>query len=90
MDETWKSNPKLAGMDKNKLDMLQSLAEQGAGKSPNDLLPFLMTAMTQTRNSGMKFSQDEISVIIEVLKMGKSPEEVAKIDRMISLMRMMR
>lgn len=90
MDEAWKSNPKLAGMDKGKLDMLQSLAEQGAGKGPNDLLPFLMSAMTQTRNSGMKFSQDEISVIIEVLKMGKSPEEVAKIDRMISLMRMMR
>ena len=39
MNEDWKNDPKLQGMDRTKLDMLQQLASQGIGKSPTDLLP---------------------------------------------------
>ena len=85
-DDDWRNNPKLAGMDKSKLDMLQNMAQQGMGKSPSDLLPFIMSAASQGRKSGLKF--EEISPIIEVIKMGKSPEEAAKLDRVVSLMKM--
>lgn len=90
VSEDWKDNPKLNGMDKNKLDMLQHLAEQGNGKSAADMLPFLMNAASQGRNSGLNFSSQEISTIIEVLKMGKSPQEAAKLDRIVNLMKMIR
>ena len=73
MDDNWQDNPKLAGIDKNKLDMLQQMARQGAGKSPSDLLPFIMNAASQGRNAGLNFNSNEINTIIEVLKMGKSP-----------------
>ena len=33
---------------------------------------------------------DEISAIIEVLKMGKSPAEAQKLDKVVNLMKMMR
>lgn len=90
VSEDWKDNPKLNGMDKGKLDMLQQLAEQGNGKSAADMLPFLMNAASQGRNSGLNFSSQEISAIIEVLKMGKSPQEAAKLDRIVNLMKMIR
>lgn len=90
MNQDWKDNPKLAGLDHNKLAMLQSLAEQGAGKSPSEMLPFLMSAAKQGRHNGLNFSGDEISLILEVLKMGKSQEETAKIDKIVNMMRMMR
>lgn len=90
MNEDWKNNPRLAGMDKQKLDMLQGLAEQGNGKSASDLLPFIMGAASQGKNAGLKFNANEISTIIEVLKMGKSPEEAAKLDQIVNLMRMIR
>lgn len=90
MNEDWKSNPKLADMDQNKLRMLQSLAEQGNGKSAADMLPFLMNAAAQGKNNGLNFSSNEVSTILEVLKMGKSPEEAAKLDRIVSLMKMIR
>ena len=77
-------------MDKNKLEMLQNLAEQGTGKNASDMLPFLMNAATQGKNSGLRFSSEEISTVLEVLKMGKSPQEAAKLDRIVSLMRMIR
>ena len=90
MDTSWQNNPKLADMDKNKLEMLQNLAEQGTGKNASDMLPFHMNAATQGKNSGLRFSSEEISTVLEVLKMGKSPQEAAKLDRIVSLMRMIR
>ncbi len=88
MSDDWKNNPKLAGMDPQKLSMLQGLADQGLGKSPSELLPFIMGAASQGKNAGLNFSSNEISTIIEVLKMGKSPAEVAKFDRIVNLMKM--
>ncbi len=90
MDENWQDNPRLAGMDRGKLDMLQQLAQQGVGKSPSDLLPFIMNAASQGKNAGLKFNPNEINTIIEVLKMGKSPQERAKLDKVVSLMKMMK
>lgn len=88
MSDDWKNNPKLTGMDPQKLSMLQGLADQGLGKSPSELLPFIMGAASQGKNAGLNFSSNEISTIIEVLKMGKSPAEVAKFDRIVNLMKM--
>lgn len=89
MDGNWKSDPKLQGIDKNKLDMLQKLAEKGDGKNASDMLPFLMSAAAAGRKNGLNFSQNEISAVLEVMKAGKSPQEMAKIDRIVNLMRMM-
>ena len=90
MNDDWRNNPRLAGMDKSKLDMLQSFAEQGSTKGMNDMLPFLMGAAAQGKKGGLKFNANEISTIIEVLKMGKSPEEAERLDKVVNLMKMIR
>ena len=89
MNEEWKTDPKLRGIDRNKLDMLQNLAEKGNGKSASDMLPYLMSAAASGKKNGLQFSQNEISAVLEVMKAGKSPQESAKIDRIVNLMRMM-
>ena len=90
LEENWQDNPKLAGMDRSKLDMLQQMAQQGAGKSPSDLLPFIMNAAAKGKSAGLRFNPNAINTIIEVLKMGKSPQERAKLDQVVNLMKMMR
>ena len=90
LEENWQDNPKLAGMDRSKLDMFQQMAQQGAGKSPSDLLPFIMNAAAKGKSAGLRFNPNEINTIIEVLKMGKSPQERAKLDQVVNLMKMMR
>ena len=84
LEENWQDNPKLAGMDRSKLDMLQQMAQQGAGKSPSDLLPFIMNAAAKGKSAGLRFNPNEINTIIEVLKMGKSPQERAKLDQVVN------
>lgn len=89
MDE-WMNNPQLSGIDPAKLSMLQSLASQGSSKNQNEMLPFLMAAASNSQKKGMQFSPQEMNMIIEVMKKGKSKEEVAKIDQMMNIMRMMK
>ena len=38
----------------------------------------------------MQFTGAEMDIIIEVLKMGKSPQEIAQIDKMLMLMKFMK
>ena len=66
------------------------MAEQGRGKSPGDMLPLLMAAASQSKSSGKSFSTDEIDNIMEVLKMGKSSEEIDKMERIRTMMRLMK
>lgn len=90
MEQNWKNDPSLRNINPDKLSMLQNLAEQSGGRSPSDMLPFLMNAAASGRKSGLQFSSDEISAILGVLKAGKSTKEVAKIDQIVRLMSMIR
>ena len=49
-----------------------------------------MSASAQTQEKQMGFQPSEIDAVINVMKEGKSPEEIARIDRLIGLMRQMR
>ena len=87
--QDWMKDPSLSGIDPAKLAMLQSFASQGANKSQNDILPLLMTAAASSKKKGLQFTQNEIDMIINVMKTGKSKQDIAKIDKMASLMKMM-
>ena len=87
--QDWMKDPSLSGIDPAKLAMLQSFASQGAGKTQNDILPLLMTAAASQKKKGLQFTQNEIDMIINVMKAGKSQQDIARIDKMAALMKMM-
>ena len=88
-ESSWMNHPNLAGMDMSKLALLNSLASQGAGKSPKELLPFLLSAAAQGKSRGMEFNSQEMEQIIQVLKAGKSLEEVQRMEQIIQMMKLM-
>ncbi|MCD8338559.1 MAG: hypothetical protein LUD18_15075 [Lachnospiraceae bacterium] len=88
-DNSWMNNPALGGIDPAKLETLASLAQQAQGKKQNELLPFLMAA-AQSDSGGISFDSTETEAIINVLKIGKTPQEIQKIDRILSIMKTMR
>lgn len=86
---SWMNHPNLSGMDTSKLAMLSALAEQGSKKSPQDLLPFLLSAASQNKAKGVKFSNQEMDAIIQVLKLGKPAAEVERMEKIIQMMKML-
>lgn len=89
-DESWMNNPALGGIDPSKLQMLSALAQQAQGKKQNELLPFLMAAASQSKTNNMSFNSTETDAIINVMKIGKSPQEIERIDRLCAMIKQFR
>ncbi len=60
-------------------------AERTSGKSGRDLAPIMLALITNANKQGIRFSPDEVSLILEILKKGKSKEEQEQIDRTIKM-----
>ncbi len=56
-------------------------AERTSGKSGRDLAPIMLALISGANKQGLHFSPDEVSLILEILKDGKSKEEQEQIDR---------
>lgn len=90
MAQEWMNDPTLAGIDPAKMTLLNSLVQQGSKKNQNEMLAFLMSAAANSKRNGLQFSPGEMDMIAKALKKGKSPQETAKMDRMLSMMKMLR
>lgn len=91
MPEDWMKSDNVNGIDPLKLQMLNSIANQGSQKGMSELLPFLVSSLsnTQKKSGTLSFTSKEMVCIIEALKQNKTPEETARIERMLQLIKMM-
>ncbi|MCI8834234.1 MAG: hypothetical protein HFH24_02475 [Ruminococcus sp.] len=85
----WINNPLLKNIDPIKLELIQKAAGQVSGKSGKDLAPIMLALITSANRQGIQFSQNEISLILEILKEGKSEEEQAQIDKTIQMVNLL-
>ena len=90
MTQEWMKDSTLEGIDPAKMALLQSLIQQGSKKNQNEMLAVLMSAAANSKKNGLQFSPGEMDMITKVLKKGKSSQEIAKMDRILSMMKMLR
>lgn len=76
----------LKNMDPVKLKLIRSAASKTKGKSGKALAPVMMALITSANKKGIRFTPDEMTMIISILKEGKSEEEQARIDQMLKMM----
>ena len=81
----WMNDPKLQSMDPLKLELIKTAASQIQGKKGNTLAPVLMTLITSANRKGIRFSSEEISLVLNILKQGKSEQEQQQIDQTVSM-----
>ena len=83
--ENWMNHPAMKTIDPLKLELIRTAAKQTKGKSGNELAPVMLALITNANRQGLRFNPDEVSLILEVLKEGKSKEEQNQIDRMMEM-----
>lgn len=83
----WMNHPALDNMDPVKLELIKLAARQTAGKSGRSLAPVMMALITSANKKGIRFTPQEMSLILDILKEGKSPEEQSQIDQMVQMVR---
>ena len=81
----WMNNPAMKNIDPVKLELIQMAASQTSGKSGRDLAPIMLALITNANKKGISFTGDEMSLILEILKEGKSKQEQAQIDQTINM-----
>ncbi|HJA13078.1 MAG TPA: hypothetical protein H9799_09070 [Candidatus Mediterraneibacter merdipullorum] len=85
MDSEWMNNPAMKNMDPAKVELIRMAAEQTAGKSGKDLAPVMLALITGANRQGIRFTPDEVTLILEILKKGKNKKEQSQIDRMMQM-----
>lgn len=84
-NQDWMNDKRIAHIEKNKLDFLQKLVFEMQQLSDKEKLPFLMALATSTKKKNISFSEEEINSIIEVIKEYSTPDELAKMDKILSM-----
>ncbi len=81
----WMNNPLFENLDPVKRELIQMAAEKTAGKSGNAMATTMMSLVTSANKKGIRFTPEEMTLILDMLKDGKSPQEKAKIDQTVNL-----
>lgn len=88
MDKNWRNNPKLKGIDPNKLNILIDLLSQADTKKNDELIPFFLAATAKANSMGVSFSDNETDLILNVLKTNMTEEEIKRLDTVRRLARL--
>lgn len=83
--DSWMNNPALKNIDPFKLQMLSSLAKEAGNKSPQEMMPFFMSAMNQTSEKGMDFTDPERELLIQILMQNLPPEDKKKAETILRM-----
>ena len=83
--EEWMNNPAMKYIDPAKLELIRMAASKTSGKTGKELAPVMLALITSANKQGIQFTPDEVTLILEILKQGKSKEEQEQIDRTVQM-----
>ena len=81
----WMNNPAMKNIDPIKLELIKTAASKTSGKSGKELSPIMMALISGANKQGIRFTPEEMTLILDILKDGKSKEEREQIDRTINM-----
>ena len=82
MENSWMNDESLKEIDSYKLEFLQALMFESNHLKKEQMLPFLMAV---AKRGKVSFSEEEINRIVAVLRKQASPEETAKIEKIMAM-----
>jgi len=81
----WMQDARIADIPKAKLEFLQKIFFESKNLTQKEQLPFFMALAGRAKKEQISFSQEEINLIMDVIKDHSTPEEVAKINQTVKL-----
>lgn len=88
MNQEWLNSPEFKGLPPMKQALLKALITEGAGKSPEELVPAFLKANNELNKRGMSFTSQESSLLMTALMESMSPAEKKKFEMMQQILQM--
>ena len=83
----FQNNPAFNTLSPEKLAFLMNFANSKKPTKMQEMMPFLMSSMTQAKKENIQFTPSESDLLIDILKKNLSPEEAHKVDMMMRIMK---
>jgi len=80
MNQQWKNNPTLKGIDTEKLQFITEFASQVQGSKKEMMLPLLLSVTNKAKSKGINFTNDETDLIVNILSANMSSAEKQQIE----------
>lgn len=81
----WMDDPDLIDIPIQKLQFLQNMLFESQKHSGKEMLPFFMSLAMKAKSQNIAYSQQEMDIIIPVLKKFASEEEINKMNQIIKM-----
>lgn len=81
----WMHDPMLTDIPKDKLLFFEELIQSGNGLSKEKKIPYMIEIVKKAKEKKISFSQEEITLIISVIKRYASESEINTIDKMMAI-----
>ena len=81
----WMQDPSLINIPIQKLQFLQSMLFESQKYSGKEMFPFFMSLAMKAKSQNISYSQEEIDIIIPVLKKFASEDEIQKMNQVIKI-----
>ena len=81
----WMTDPALMNIPIQKLQFLQTMLFESQKHSGKEMLPFFMSLAMKAKKQNISYSQEEIDIIIPVLKKFASEDEIQKMNQIIKM-----
>ena len=81
----WLNDPALQNMDPIKKELFKTAAKQINGKHGSSMATVLMSIITTANKKGVRFTSEEISLILKIMKQDKTPEEQRQLDNTVQM-----
>ena len=85
MNHDWMKDESLKDIAPYKLEFLQALVFESGTLKKEQLLPFLMAVAKRGQENNVSFTDEEITAIVTVIKKHASPQELAKIEKVMAM-----
>lgn len=85
MQNEWMKDESLKDIAPYKLEFLQALVFESGTLKKEQLLPFLMAVAKRGQENNVSFTDEEITAIVTVIKKHASPQELAKIEKVMAM-----
>jgi hypothetical protein len=89
-DNKWMSDDSLKDISQEKLDFLNKIFVQSGNvdkTNQKEMLSFLLSINKLSKNNSISFKKTEIDLIFNVLKKYSSSQDIAKMEKIITLYR---
>ena len=89
MNANWMQDSELSNISKDKLMLINSFLTDTSRMSQKEMMMFIMNVMKKCKQQNITFSKEEMEQIMAVVRKHATPDEIAKIDKVMKMQNIM-